>query len=91
MEDGDSRHLNLRLLTSNLSPPPLDSWLQFDEANQEFFGLPLEGDTGKAEYILVRKRCLPFMFIEGNGFPVRVYGMNVSMWVKLHVASSEYG
>nr|XP_027220783.1 dystroglycan-like [Penaeus vannamei] len=52
LEDGDSRHLNLRLLTSNLSPPPLDSWLQFDEANQEFFGLPLEGDTGKAEYIL---------------------------------------
>ncbi|KAG7161352.1 Dystroglycan-like [Homarus americanus] len=52
LEDGDSRRLTMRLLTSNLSPPPLDSWLQFDAANQEFFGIPLSGDTGKTEYIL---------------------------------------
>lgn len=52
LEDGDSRRLTMRLLTSNLSPPPLDSWLQFDAANQEFFGIPLAGDTGKTEYIL---------------------------------------
>lgn len=53
LEDGDSRRLRMRLLMStNLSPPPLDSWLQFDTANQEFFGIPLAGDAGKTEYLL---------------------------------------
>lgn len=52
LEDGDSRRLTMHLLTSNLSPPPLDSWLQFDAANQEFFGIPLSSDIGKTEYIL---------------------------------------
>ncbi|KAK7074348.1 hypothetical protein SK128_003536 [Halocaridina rubra] len=53
LEDGDSRRLRMRLLMStNLSPPPRDSWLQFDTANQEFFGIPLANDVGKTEYLL---------------------------------------
>lgn len=53
LEDGDSSRLRMRLLMStSLAPPPLHSWLQFDTANQEFFGIPLETDVGKTEYLL---------------------------------------
>ncbi|KAG0723145.1 Dystroglycan [Chionoecetes opilio] len=42
----------MRLLTSNLAPIPSDSWLQFDSANHEFFGIPLTDNAGKTEYNL---------------------------------------
>ncbi|MPC70238.1 Dystroglycan [Portunus trituberculatus] len=42
----------MRLLTANLAPIASDSWLQFDSANHEFFGIPLAGNVGKTEYHL---------------------------------------
>ncbi|KAB7507762.1 Dystroglycan [Armadillidium nasatum] len=51
-EDGNSRNLQMRLLTIDLAAPSRDSWLQFDAANQEFYGLPLKGDVKRQEYIL---------------------------------------
>lgn len=52
LEDGNSHRLRMRLLTSMLADVPLDSWLQFDVANHEFYGIPLADDVGKTEYNL---------------------------------------
>ncbi|KAK8389932.1 hypothetical protein O3P69_012857 [Scylla paramamosain] len=52
LEDGDSHKLKMRLLTANLAPISPDSWLQFDSANHEFFGVPLTSNVGKTEYNL---------------------------------------
>lgn len=52
-EDGNTRRLKLTL--QNMDHQPLDSrsWLQFDSPNQEFYGLPLDGDVGTEEYQLL--------------------------------------
>lgn len=52
LEDGDAHKLKMRLLTSTLAPLPPESWLQFDSANHEFFGVPLADNVGKIEYNL---------------------------------------
>lgn len=54
-ENGGTRDLNLQLLT-NTQPRlevPKHNWLQFDSKNQEFYGVPLEGDVGRDVYQLV--------------------------------------
>lgn len=54
-ENGGTRDLNLQLLT-NTQPRlevPRHNWLQFDTKNQEFYGVPLEGDVGRDVYQLV--------------------------------------
>nr|CAD7455771.1 unnamed protein product [Timema tahoe] len=52
-EDGNSRNLKLSLLTMDRQTIPTDNWLQFDTKNQEFYGVPSEGDQGRREYQLV--------------------------------------
>ena len=52
-EDGDTRRLKLTLQNMNHQPLDSRSWLQFDSPNQEFYGLPLDGDVGSEEYQLV--------------------------------------
>jgi hypothetical protein len=43
----------LNLLTTNRRELSPDAWLQFDEKNQEFVGIPLEEEVGREEYQLV--------------------------------------
>ena len=52
-EDGDTRMLKLSLQNMNRQPLESRSWLQFDSPNQEFYGLPLDGDVGIEEYQLL--------------------------------------
>nr|CAD7400178.1 unnamed protein product [Timema cristinae] len=52
-EDGNSRNLKLSLLTMDRQTISPDNWLQFDTKNQEFYGVPSEGDQGRREYQLV--------------------------------------
>lgn len=33
---------------------PPNNWLQFDSKNQEFYGIPMASNVGRAEYQLVR-------------------------------------
>ena len=42
-----------------------DNWLQFDKKNQEFFGVPLEGDVGREAYQLVCADSQGLMAIDG--------------------------
>uniref|UniRef100_A0A6P7FWH0 Dystroglycan 1 n=1 Tax=Diabrotica virgifera virgifera TaxID=50390 RepID=A0A6P7FWH0_DIAVI len=50
-EDVDPRMLNISLLTGDRQPIPPDNWLQFDNKNREFFGIPRK--SGRSEYQLV--------------------------------------
>ena len=52
-EDGKTSQLKLNLLTTNRRELSPDAWLQFDEKNQEFVGIPLEEEVGREEYQLV--------------------------------------
>lgn len=57
-EDENTRRMKLSLLTMDHAPVPVNSWLQFDEKNQEFFGVPMPSDEGTHEYQLVRNTPL---------------------------------
>nr|XP_023019898.1 dystroglycan-like [Leptinotarsa decemlineata]XP_023019899.1 dystroglycan-like [Leptinotarsa decemlineata] len=50
-EDVDPRMLNISLLTGDRQPIPPDNWLQFDNKNREFFGIPRK--VGRSEYQLI--------------------------------------
>ncbi|XP_050307693.1 dystroglycan 1 isoform X2 [Anthonomus grandis grandis] len=50
-EDVDPSALNITLLTSDLGPIPSTDWLQFDNKNREFYGIPRK--TGITEYFLL--------------------------------------
>ena len=52
-ENGLTRYLDLSLLTKQRLEVTSDNWLQFDKKNQEFYGVPLEGDVGHEAYQLV--------------------------------------
>ncbi|XP_043683650.1 dystroglycan-like isoform X4 [Vespula pensylvanica] len=52
-EDGSSRNMKMSLLTIERTPIPPHEWLQFDNKNQEFYGVPLQNDVGRKEYQLV--------------------------------------
>lgn len=52
-EDGSSRNLKMSLLKIDRVPIPPHEWLQFDNKNQEFYGVPLRSDIGRKEYQLV--------------------------------------
>ncbi|KAK2719151.1 dystroglycan 1-like [Artemia franciscana] len=52
-QDGGTRNLKLSLQTMDRDPLDHSNWLQFDVANQEFYGVPLLKDAGKSEYLLV--------------------------------------
>ena len=52
-ENGLTRYLDLSLLTKQRLEVTSDNWLQFDKKNQEFYGVPLEGDVGREAYQLV--------------------------------------
>ncbi|XP_022912998.2 uncharacterized protein [Onthophagus taurus] len=54
-EDTDPRNLRMKLLTSDRQPLPFDNWLQFDDKNKEFYGIPMINDTGSREYQLICK------------------------------------
>ncbi|KAF7272594.1 hypothetical protein GWI33_014633, partial [Rhynchophorus ferrugineus] len=49
-EDVEPSMLNITLQTSNFQPIPPTSWLQFDNKNREFFGIPRK--TGVTQYWL---------------------------------------
>ncbi|CAL4108520.1 unnamed protein product [Meganyctiphanes norvegica] len=51
-EDGDSTKLKMRLHTDAPSPLLPNNWLQFDQNNQEFYGIPLAKDIGSKTYFL---------------------------------------
>lgn len=40
-------------MTIDRTQVPVNSWLQFDTKNQEFYGIPLWGDKSFSEYQLV--------------------------------------
>ncbi|XP_018048048.1 PREDICTED: dystroglycan isoform X2 [Atta colombica] len=52
-EDGSSRNMKMSLLTIDRRPIPPYEWLQFDNKNQEFYGVPMITDIGRKEYQLV--------------------------------------
>lgn len=52
-EDGSSRNMKMSLLTIDRIPIPPHEWLQFDNKNQEFYGVPMRADIGRKEYQLV--------------------------------------
>lgn len=52
-EDVDVRNLRMSLLTADRQPLPSESWLQFDNKNKEFYGIPLPSHVGRHEYQLL--------------------------------------
>lgn len=60
-EDVDPQTLNLTLLTSDRTPIPATSWLQFDGKNREFYGIPQT--AGITEYYLI---CIDSGGMEGK-------------------------
>ncbi|XP_064292601.1 dystroglycan 1 isoform X2 [Plodia interpunctella] len=52
-EDGSTRNLALSLRYSDRSELPPGHWLQFDDKNQEFYGLPAPEDAGSVHYQLI--------------------------------------
>ncbi|XP_030766797.1 dystroglycan [Sitophilus oryzae] len=50
-EDVDPSMLNITLQTADFQPIPASSWLQFDNKNREFFGIPRK--TGVTQYWLM--------------------------------------
>ena len=52
-EDGQTSQLSLRVITNNRRELSPEAWLQFDDKNQEFVGIPLESEVGREEYQLV--------------------------------------
>ncbi|PSN45591.1 hypothetical protein C0J52_15074 [Blattella germanica] len=52
LEDGDTRSLRLIFKTSEGTSVSPNSWLQFDPERQEIYGLPLEEDVSKWEFIV---------------------------------------
>ncbi|XP_054010636.1 dystroglycan 1-like isoform X2 [Hylaeus anthracinus] len=53
VEDGSARNMRMSLLTIDRTPIPDHEWLQFDNKNQEFYGVPMRSDVGRKEYQLV--------------------------------------
>lgn len=49
----DETNLKLKLLTYERNELDPKYWLQFDAKNQEFYGVPMYGDAGQREYVLV--------------------------------------
>lgn len=49
----DETNLKLKLLTAERNELDPKYWLQFDAKNQEFYGVPMYGDAGQREYVLV--------------------------------------
>jgi len=47
------RENRLTIMMSSQSTLPRDSWLQFDEKNQEIYGLPMNNDVGLTTYMVV--------------------------------------
>jgi dystroglycan 1 len=64
-ENGKTRYLDLSLLTKRRLEVTSDNWLQFDKKNQEFYGVPLEGDVGREAYQLVCADSQGLMAIDG--------------------------
>jgi neurexin len=64
-ENGKTRYLDLSLLTKHRLEVTQDNWLQFDKKNQEFYGVPLEGDVGREAYQLVCADSQGLMAIDG--------------------------
>jgi len=64
-ENGLTRYLDLSLLTKQRLEVTSDNWLQFDKKNQEFYGVPLEGDVGREAYQLVCADSQGLMAIDG--------------------------
>ena len=64
-ENGGTRELSLQLLTLGRLEVDSDNWLQFDTKNQEFVGVPLEGDVGREEYQLVCSDSEGYSAIDG--------------------------
>ena len=64
-ENGGTRELSLQLLTLGRLEGDSDNWLQFDTKNQEFVGVPLEGDVGREEYQLVCSDSEGYSAIDG--------------------------
>lgn len=52
-EDAHTRNLHLSLLTLEMKSVKKTNWLQFDEKNQEFYGIPMASNVGQAEYLLL--------------------------------------
>lgn len=49
----DNTDLNLKLMTIDRQELDPKHWLQFDNKNREFYGIPKMGDVGQKEYVLV--------------------------------------
>ncbi|XP_023319632.1 dystroglycan [Eurytemora carolleeae] len=64
-ENGMTRYLELSLLTKQRLEVTTGNWLQFDKKNQEFYGVPLEGDVGREAYQLVCADTQGLMAIDG--------------------------
>jgi len=64
-ENGKTRYLDLSLLTKQRLEVTSGNWLQFDKKNQEFYGVPLEGDVGREAYQLVCADSQGLMAIDG--------------------------
>jgi len=56
-EDGATPFLDLKLLDRNGAKVQIDNWLQFDENNQEFYGLPPPPPSGKPQIEEYTLKC----------------------------------
>ena len=52
-EDGDTRNLNLALLTVDLLTLPRTSWLKFNSTSQRMYGQPLPEHISRQAYVLM--------------------------------------
>ena len=52
-DDGDTRHLNLALLTVDLLTLPRTSWLKFNSTSQRMYGQPLSEHISKQKYVIM--------------------------------------
>lgn len=51
-DEEDRTNLNLELLDKNKQPIPSTSWIRFNSAKREIYGLPLESDVSRYEFKL---------------------------------------
>ena len=85
--------MNLHLLTTNRRELSPEAWLQFDDKNQEFVGIPLEEEVGREEYQLVCSDANGLSAIDGIEVIVlnRPFNERFGVEFSLQFGANDYG
>ncbi|CAG9821358.1 unnamed protein product [Phaedon cochleariae] len=90
-EDVDPRMLNISLLTKDRQPLPSHNWLQFDNKNREFFGIPRKDGTTEYHLVCTDSGGLPVTdSLEVVVTPPDKKAYNVEFSMNVNIQSDEY-